>query len=121
MLDGTVTNPEIEDLLRTTLASIAKDELGHELPAVTGQTSRSMASILKSEKLSKYQLAKAFVRYLLSNYVGRSGAASNALGGLCPRPPVLSACGAMGGLESLSLSMEQKFGLHRLFCGLQKY
>ncbi|WP_235674135.1 MULTISPECIES: AAA family ATPase [unclassified Paracoccus (in: a-proteobacteria)] len=63
VLDGTVTNPEIEDLLRTTLTSVAKDELGHELPAVAGHASRSMASILKAEKLSKYQLAKAFVRW----------------------------------------------------------
>lgn len=63
VLDGSVTKPEIEDLLRTTLVTVAKDELGRELPMVAEQEARSMASILKSEELSKYQLAKAFVRW----------------------------------------------------------
>ena len=63
VLDGTVAHPEIEDLLRTTLATVAKDELDHELPAIADQKARSVASILKTKKLSKYQLAKAFVRW----------------------------------------------------------
>ena len=63
--DGQVTSPEIEDLLRETLMRVAKDELKHDLAAAARAPSRSMASILKASgvKPSKYQLAKAFVRW----------------------------------------------------------
>lgn len=62
---GEVSNPEIEDLLRTTLVGIAQKDLGWDMEDARKHPSQSIASILKAakEKRSKYQLAKAFVRW----------------------------------------------------------
>ena len=63
---GAVTNPEIEDLLRTTLVQIAKDDLGWDISAVAKkQSQRPIVDIFAAEikEFSKYKLAKAFIRW----------------------------------------------------------
>lgn len=64
---GNVNKTEIEDLLRDTLVRIAKDEFGWDaIKIATEQTTRPIVDIFISvakEKFSKYQLAKAFVRW----------------------------------------------------------
>jgi hypothetical protein len=64
-LDGEVANPETEDLLRETLQTVAKEELGTDLFSTDTPASKSVASIIKSHKpnLSKNKLAKAFVKW----------------------------------------------------------
>lgn len=64
-LDGEVANPETEDLLRETLQTVAKEELGINLFSTDTPASKSAASIIKSHKpnLSKNKLAKAFVKW----------------------------------------------------------
>lgn len=65
-----VKRAEIEDLLRTTLATIARDELGWDsVVTVAQQTSRPIMEILGAEHqgVSKWKLARAFVRWLAVN------------------------------------------------------
>lgn len=64
-LDGEVANPETEDLLRETLQTVAKEELGIDLFSKDTRASKSVATIIKSHKpnLSKNKLAKAFVKW----------------------------------------------------------
>lgn len=63
---GSVTKPEIEDLLRDTLVTVAKDDLGWDVSATaTAQPARPIVDIFSDEitGFSKYKLAKAFVRW----------------------------------------------------------
>ena len=64
---GQVSNVEIEDILRDTLLSIAKDQLGWDAIAVAKtQAKRPVVDILKSvakADFSKYKLSKAFIRW----------------------------------------------------------
>ncbi len=63
---GTITKPEIEDLLRDTLVAMAKSELGWDVTkTVTKQPQRPIVDIFTSEirDFSKYRLAKAFLRW----------------------------------------------------------
>ena len=64
---GQVPNPEIEDILRDTLLSIAKDECGWDAIAVAQtQPKRPVVDVIKSvakSDFSKYKLAKAFIRW----------------------------------------------------------
>jgi len=65
-----VKRAEIEDLLRTTLAIIARDELGWDsVDTVAKQASRPVMEILGAEHagVSKWKLARAFVRWLAAN------------------------------------------------------
>ena len=62
-----VKRAEIEDLLRTSLALVARDELGWDsVETVAKQTSRPIMEILGAEhgSISKWKLARAFVRWL---------------------------------------------------------
>lgn len=65
---GQVSNSEIEDLLRDTLLSVAKDKCGWDAVAVAqAQPTRPIVDVLKSvakTDFSKYKLAKAFIRWL---------------------------------------------------------
>lgn len=64
---GQVTGPEIEDLLRETLVSIAKDDLGWDVNAIaTQQPKRRIIDIFEAEitGFSKYRLARAFIRWM---------------------------------------------------------
>lgn len=61
-----VTKPEIEDLLRDTLVTIAKSELGWDVVEVAAkQSQRPIVDIFTAEidAFSKYRLAKAYVRW----------------------------------------------------------
>ena len=64
---GDVIKVEIEDILRDTLVTIAKDDLGWDATEeAKQQTKRPIVDILSSvakENFSKYQLAKAFIRW----------------------------------------------------------
>lgn len=63
---GPVKKVEIEELLRTTLLSVAKEHLGWDVEATaTAQPERPIVDILVAEvgDFSKYRLAKAFVRW----------------------------------------------------------
>ena len=63
---GSISQPEIEDLLRDTLVSIAKTEFGWDITdAATSQPNRPIAKIFRQEirGFSKYRLAKAYVRW----------------------------------------------------------
>ena len=64
---GNVSKAEIEDLLRDTLVTVAKEQLGWDATEIaTTQVSRPIVDILTSVangKFSKFQLAKAFVRW----------------------------------------------------------
>jgi len=63
---GSVDKPEIEDLLRDTLVSIAKEDLGWDVCIkATEQVARPIVDILQAEipEFSKYKLAKAFLRW----------------------------------------------------------
>lgn len=65
-----VQRAEIEDLLRQTLAQIARDELGWDSVAtVQSQPSRPLMEILVAEHpgASKWKLARAFVKWLSAN------------------------------------------------------
>lgn len=70
---GPVKNPEVEDLLRSTLIKIAKDTFGKDVSKVaTAQIERPIVDILAAElkDFSKYRLAKAFVRWTRANDAG---------------------------------------------------
>ncbi|MET4705860.1 AAA family ATPase [Frigoribacterium sp. UYMn621] len=65
-----VQRAEIEDLLRQTLAQIARDDLGWDsLATVQSQRSRPLMEILVAEHpgASKWKLARAFVKWLSAN------------------------------------------------------
>lgn len=65
-----VQRAEIEDLLRQTLAQIARDDLGWDSVAtVQSQPSRPLMEILVAEHpgASKWKLARAFVKWLSAN------------------------------------------------------
>ncbi|NLB01515.1 MAG: AAA family ATPase [Methanomicrobiales archaeon] len=67
---GSVSKPEIEDLFRETLIAIANDELKWNVKAVADkQKSRPIVDIFTTEikGFSKYQLAKAFLRWTRGN------------------------------------------------------
>lgn len=64
--NGKVNAPEIEDLLRVTLVTVAKDELGWDVSAkASAQVGRPIVDLFAAEiaGFSKYKLAKAFVRW----------------------------------------------------------
>ena len=61
-----VTEPEIEDLLRSTLVQIVKDEFGVDTSSIANsQNNRPIVDIFKSEvpEFSKYKLAKSYLRW----------------------------------------------------------
>ena len=63
---GAITKPEIEDLLRSTLVSMAQSELGWDISKVaTKQPKRAIADIFAAEisDFSKYRLAKAYLHW----------------------------------------------------------
>ena len=65
---GVVKGPEIEDLLRDTLIDVAKTDLGWDIEETAGrQPARPVVDIftkeIGKETFSKYQLAKAFLRW----------------------------------------------------------
>jgi len=64
---GAVNSPEIEDLLRATLLTVARDELQWNAVAqATAQPARPVLDILgdvAGQHFSKYRLAKAYVRW----------------------------------------------------------
>lgn len=67
---GSVTKPEVEDLLRETLVTVAKDDLGWDVTAAAAsQHGRPIVDVFSSEigDFSKYRLAKAFVRWTRSH------------------------------------------------------
>lgn len=64
---GQVATPEVEDILRDTLLTIAKEECGWDAISIAQiQIKRPVVDILESvakEDFSKYKLAKAFIRW----------------------------------------------------------
>lgn len=64
---GQVSAPEIEDILRDTLLTIAKDQCGWDAVAVAqAQEKRPVVNVIESiakKDFSKYKLAKAFIRW----------------------------------------------------------
>ena len=63
---GSISKPEIEDLLRDTLVSVAKTELAWDIAnAATSQPNRPITRIFNDEisRFSKYRLAKAYLRW----------------------------------------------------------
>ena len=63
---GSITKPEIEDLLRNTLVVLAQSELGWDVGEVaTKQPQRPIVDIFEAEidDFSKYRLAKAYLRW----------------------------------------------------------
>ncbi|MCY3695902.1 MAG: AAA family ATPase [Chloroflexi bacterium] len=63
---GSISKPEIEDLLRDTLIKIADSEFGTDVAAVaSSQPQRPIVSVFDTEisGFSKYRLAKAYVRW----------------------------------------------------------
>ena len=64
---GSVSNSEIEDLLRDTLLTIAKEQCGWDAIAIAqSQPTRPIVDIIQSvakTDFSKYKLAKAFIRW----------------------------------------------------------
>jgi hypothetical protein len=69
---ATVKGPEIEDLLRDTLVTVAKDELGWDVSATAAaQPGRRLVDIFTAEVtgFSKYQLVRAFIRWLAGHEV----------------------------------------------------
>lgn len=64
---GSVSNSEIEDLLRDTLLTIAKEQCGWDAIAIEqSQPTRPIVDIIQSvakTDFSKYKLAKAFIRW----------------------------------------------------------
>lgn len=65
-----VKRAEIEDLLRTTLATVARDELGWDsVDTIAAQPQRAIMEILSAEHVgvSKWKLARAFTRWLSTN------------------------------------------------------
>lgn len=69
---GSVSRPEIEDLLRETLVSIAKDSLGIDVTAdAAAQPARPIIDLFESasDGFSKYKLAKAYIRWACNHSV----------------------------------------------------
>lgn len=67
---GTVSKPEIEDLLRTTLVTVAKKELGWDVTSDEKKyPSKPIVNIFEGaiSNFSKYKLAKAFLRWSRSH------------------------------------------------------
>jgi hypothetical protein len=67
---GPVKSPEIENLLRDTLVTVAKDDLAWDVTAVAAaQPGRPIVDIFTAEipGFSKYRLAKAFLRWLTTH------------------------------------------------------
>lgn len=64
-----VKTPEIEDLLRDTLPAIIKEEFEQDVEEFTTQPERSAVAIMESQKpkITKYRLAKAFLRWCRSH------------------------------------------------------
>ena len=63
---GAIAKPEIEDLLRSTLVSMAKSDLGWDIMEVAAkQPHRSIVDIFAAEigDFSKYRLAKAYLKW----------------------------------------------------------
>ena len=63
---GTVTKPEIEDLLRETLVTVAQSELGWSISDLAAkQPHRPIVDIFSDEikNFSKYRLAKTYIRW----------------------------------------------------------
>lgn len=63
---GEVSKPEIEDLLRETLVTIANSELNWDVSEIAAnQPRRRIVGIFESEitDFSKYRLAKAYLRW----------------------------------------------------------
>lgn len=64
---GPVTQPEIEDLLRTTLVAVGREELGWDVASTANaQPNRPIVDIFSDViggDFSKYRLAKAFIRW----------------------------------------------------------
>jgi len=68
--EGSVKNPEVEDMLRSTIVQIAKDDLGWDVTAkASSQPARPIVDIFTAEikEFSKYRLAKAFLRWTRSH------------------------------------------------------
>jgi len=65
-----ITNPEIEDLLKDTLIEIAKSEFSKDVkPIAVSQPKRSIVSIFEQEipNFSKYKLSKKYINWCKSN------------------------------------------------------
>jgi predicted ATPase len=63
---GSVSKPEVEDLLRDTLVAIAKDAFGWDVAATAmAQPARPITDVFADQiaEFSKYRLAKAYVRW----------------------------------------------------------
>ena len=63
---GSITKPEIEDLLRSTLVDVAKSELGWDITdTAQSQPNRPIVDIFTDEisGFSKYRLSKAYLRW----------------------------------------------------------
>ena len=63
---GPVLKPEIEDLIRDTLVSVANQELGWDIGTIAeAQPSRPIVDVFSSvnQEFSKYKLAKAYLRW----------------------------------------------------------
>ena len=63
---GEITKPEIEDILRSTLVSIAHSEFDWDVRELAGeQPKRPITDIFEAEigDFSKYKLAKAYIRW----------------------------------------------------------
>jgi hypothetical protein len=70
---GAVKRPEIEDMLRMSLVSLAKSQLGWDVVATaTAQPARPIVDIFAAEiaNFSKYKLAKAFLRWTREHKAG---------------------------------------------------
>lgn len=70
---GTVTAPEIEDTLRSTLVHIAKADLGWNVEATAAaQPTRPIVDVFAAEigGFSKYRLAKSFLRWARAHQAG---------------------------------------------------
>lgn len=78
---GDVDTPEVEDLLRDTLLSVAAQEFGHDAQAAAkAQPKRPVCDILHAEVpgFSKYRLAKAYIRWTRDHKADSLGAAERA-------------------------------------------
>lgn len=63
---GSVTKPEIEDMLRESLIKVARDELGWNVAQVAlKQSTRPIVDLFQAEipEFSKYKLAKAYLQW----------------------------------------------------------
>ena len=64
--DGPVKGPEVEDMLRSTLVQVAKNDLGWDVVGMAAaQPSRAIVNVFSTmvPHFSKYRLAKAFLRW----------------------------------------------------------